>query len=247
MSIPMPSVAAVPFVPSAARVISLRAAALRDDRELALGRALSAAGAALAEGRVVELIWPASREAAWASAALGLPLAQSVAALAASAPAGGAVVIHTRTGSPDDFLALAPHPRISFVVHTNAEEAALRWERGDASPGRRVAAAARLRAAGWQVWLCVGPVRLYDGWREEYEDLAERATAAGFRRLLVSFPGEDAMEPVDSAAPGGDGVRPVLTARGCRFTVPPHQRREVQALLNARLAAGRETRERAAA
>lgn len=216
-------------------VINLRAACGADDREFALGRALGAVGQELAAGRVVEVVWPVARQAGWAASELGLPLAQSIVAMVTSAPPASAVVIHTRAGSADDFLAFSPTAGLSFVMHLNAEEAALRWERGEASPGRRLAAAVRLRSAGWQIWTCVGPIRLFDGWRVEYADLAERAAAAGIDRLLVSYPGEDVMEP---AGPGlaHEGVRPLRDATGCRLTVPPRQRREVQALLNGRLA-----------
>ncbi len=231
------SISTIPASPvaEAPEVINLRLAAVADDRELAIDRAVTAVGIALAEGRVVDLIWPAAREVAQASQALGLPLAQNIVSLVGTAAPGGAVVVHTRAGSADDFLALAPVGDIRFVMHLNAEEAALRWERGDASPGRRLAAAMRLRGAGWQVWFCVGPVRLFDGWRDEYTDLAERAGAANIGRLLITFPGEDLME---FAAPEANtpGVRPILTTDGCRFTVAPRQRREARNLLNSRIA-----------
>ncbi len=220
-------------------VINLRSAASADDREFALGRALASAGAALVEGRVVEFIWPGPRETTNAGAALGLPLAQATAALTAAAAPGGTAVIHSRAGSADDFLALAPGPRLSFVIHLNSEEAALRWERGDASPGRRLTTAARLAAAGWKTWVCVGPVRLFDGWKDDYADIAERIAAAGFPRLLVSFSGEDVMESdsFPSAAEAELSVRPVVSDDGRRLTtLPARQRREAQSLLNSRFA-----------
>ncbi len=220
-------------------VINLRSAASADDREFALERTLAEAGAALAAGRVVELIWPGPRETAHAGAALGLPLAQAVAALAAAAAPGGTTVIHSRAGSADDFLALAPCPRMSFVIHLNSEEAALRWERGDASPGRRLTAAARLAAAGWETWVCVGPVRLFDGWKEDYADIAQRIAAAGFPRLLVTFSGEDVMESDERPAVcvQRPTVRPIVSNEGCRLTIPARQRREAHSLLNSRFPA----------
>ncbi|MGI8906789.1 MAG: hypothetical protein ACR2IE_09900 [Candidatus Sumerlaeaceae bacterium] len=207
--------------------IDLRAAAAHDDRERRLKHLLNELHGALNAGRTVELTWPLDRDAAAATSFLGAPLALMVAGCVHSTD--GALVIHTRSGAPGDFLTSPPTDRISFVFHLNCEEAAMRWERADAEPGKRLAAAARLRAAGWTVWACVGPVRLFSGWRDEYGDLAGRAAAAGVQRLLVSFPGEDALELGD---PDDTECLDVVEALdGLAFTVSEKHRRDIYTFL----------------
>src|SRR5688572_28503420 len=82
-------------------VVNLRTVLAADDREFALGNALGRIGSMLAEGRVVEIVWPANREVSSASTHLGLSLAQSVLAMASSAAPGGSVIVHTRAGFTD--------------------------------------------------------------------------------------------------------------------------------------------------
>ncbi len=213
--------------PSRESLIDLRAAAASDGRERDVAHALDQLRAAARDGHTVEMTWPTDRDAAHAATYLGAPLALLVTGAIAGTP--GALVLHTRTGNEAEFLLSPPSDRITFVFHLNSEEAAMRWERQDPAPARRLAAAAHLRNAGWQVWACVGPVRLFSGWRDEYRDLAERAAAAGVQRLLVSFPGDDVFElgtPQDV-----EGLDAVAAGNGYTFTISARHRREVWTFL----------------
>ena len=213
--------------PRRSQLIDLRRAAASDDRESAIALALQQLRETVDAGDTVEITWPLDRDSAIATSLLGAPLALVVASIVHGSD--GAVVIHTRTALPADFLTSPPTERISFVFHLNCEEAAMRWERADVEPSKRLAAAARLTAAGWQVWPCVGPVRCFSGWRDEYADLVNRAAAAGIKRLLVSFPGEDAMEL--KVSPDTDGLDAVATDEGYKFTVSGKHRREIYSFL----------------
>lgn len=213
--------------PSRTELIALRAAAASDARERQVPAELDTLRAALQGGETVEVTWPLDKDSAAAARYLKSPLAALV--LLARQGTGGALVIHTRTGDPSEFLAAQPDPRITFVMHLNSEEAAMRWERTDAEPAKRFKSAALLRSAGWEVWACVGPVRLFPGWRDEYGDLAERAAAAGVKHLLVSYPGEDAVD--GPRITDITGVKPLAREDGVHFSVPSKQRAEVLSFL----------------
>jgi hypothetical protein len=210
----------------------LRSAAASDDREQRVQQVLEDLHEALLRGELVELTWPSERDVKFATALLAAPLASVV----ANAMHGtrGSVVIHTRSGMPADFLALPATHQVCFITHVNSEEAAMRWERVDPEPGRRIAAASRLRAAGWQVTLCIGPVRCFDGWRDEYADLVERIVAAGFSRLLLSFAGQNAFNSARAERCCGDDV--VLTETGYVFQVVPKQQVEFYRFISAAIA-----------
>jgi hypothetical protein len=212
--------------------IDLRRAAASDAREARIADSLDSLHEAAKAGLTIELAWPTDRDASIAAALLGAPLAMLVANCMSHT--SGSLVIHTRTGAPAEFLTMPVSEHISFVVHLNSEEAAMRWERQDAAVGKRIAAAVRLRAAGWQVWVCIGPVRCFSGWRDEYSDVVARVKAAGFRKLLVSFPGEDALEcqsADDRVKIDYTGLEALTNGGAVVMTVSPARRAEVFSLL----------------
>jgi hypothetical protein len=210
-------------------VVDLRAAMESPDREARMADALQRLEQHAACGCAAEILWPCDRDLAAASLAAGMPLAQHVAHIARES--GSRVTVRTRSASISDFLALVPSAHLRFIFHLNGEEAAMRFERRDAAPSRRLAAAARLAREGWDVGICVGAVRPSGGWREDYRDLASMIAAAGFAVGSIAYPGECAMDRTVEA--GGDGLVPVIGDEGVRFLPTPRQRRDIQKILSA--------------
>jgi hypothetical protein len=208
-------------------VIDLRSAAASDARERELPSALLELRQLMCGGHTAEVVWPSDRDAATAAGCLAAPLAHVV--CGAQFGTSGAVVIHTRGGNVADFLTATPNAGVSFVCHLNAEEAAMRWERGDADPGRRIAGARSLSAAGWNVHVCIGAVRPFAGWRDEYADLLERMDAAGLHASAVTFPGEDIFHLCSATVKPGDGIQAIRETAGVRFGMPAKNQREIRA------------------
>jgi hypothetical protein len=208
-------------------VVDLRAAVTCDARERVLPSALLELRQLMCAGATVELLWPCDRDAANAANCLAAPLAHVV--CGAQLGTSGAIVIHTRSGSVSEFLTAVPSSGISFVFHLNAEEAAMRWERGAADPGRRIAAARSLKTAGWGVNVCVGAVRPFAGWRDEYMDLLERMDGAGLRLQAITLPGEDIFHRCAADLEIGEGVQAIVENEGVRFGMPAKSQREIRA------------------
>lgn len=170
--------------PQPAAVIDLRAAAAADRREQALAQALDRLAAAAADHRPATLLWPDEAGCAYAARALGMPLAVAAAHAHATATGGDAdarVTVDGAVGSADAFLTLAPRAGWTFRVAVCAEEAALRWERAEPAPARRLSAAARLKRAGWTVELAERDHGDYPGRRNDRAELRRRAAEAGFK------------------------------------------------------------------
>lgn len=210
--------------------IHLRAACAADNRETALAVALQRLTEQLQAGRTVEVVWPTAAQAAWAAAATGVSLAQQVILPFFTAPPEARLKVHLRNSALDEFLQLQPEPRALLVMHLNSEEAALRWERGDAPPGRRLAAMVRLRQAGWSVEAAVSNIRIFSGWRDDYADLAQRMAATGIQDFTLEFAGTCAREWELENEPDSAGTIAVLRADGCAWGVTARQRRDVQDL-----------------
>ena len=199
-----------------------RRAMAAPDREARVAAEVVRLDAAAARGDAAAVVLPADRDAAAAARIAGMPLVHI--AVHVARESGAPVTLHTRSGNITDFLALAPAAGVRIVFHLNGEEAAMRWERHDAAPGRRIAAAARLAREGWAVSVRAGAVRLFRGWKDDYADLAQMSAAAGLAVETAYFPGEHVMEP---ATDSGDGLTPVVADDGLRFLPTARQRREV--------------------
>jgi spore photoproduct lyase len=69
-------------------------------------------------------------------------------------------------------------PQVVFSWSMNAEYAAKRWEIGAPSPARRIAAATRMRDAGWPTRVRLDPMIPYDdgdqNWRDGYAEAIKR-------------------------------------------------------------------------
>ncbi len=109
----------------------------------------------------------------------------------------------------------------------------MRWEPEEALPGRRIAAAFRIMEAGWIVQWVLGGVRLFPGWREDYEDIIDQVASAGATNLRIAFAGDPDL-PFEEAA-SRTGVVPVVTRSGVRFTVADRQRREAETFFSSAL------------
>jgi hypothetical protein len=164
-------------------VLDFRRAMGAEDRFYRLSGALADLRSAMRSGRTAHIIWPLDNDTGVAGSLLARPLGQCIMELTGS----GEVVIHTKGGVCTEFSRLVPNEHVSFVVHLNAEEAAMRWEQHDAAPARRLAMAERLRDAGWNVQVCVGPVRFSSGWANDYVELFRRLAACGFKAPLFRF------------------------------------------------------------
>lgn len=75
-------------------------------------------------------------------------------------------------------MRLRPTPQVVFSWSINAEYPAQRWEIGAPPPRRRLAAATRMRDAGWPVRVRLDPMIPYEdrtgGWRDGYGDMIDR-------------------------------------------------------------------------
>ncbi len=220
--------------------VDLRSAAESADRETRLAGEFHRLESAAAAGLPVCVLWPADRDLAACTRLLGTPAARYIVDLARES--GADIDIHLRAGIPSDFETLAPVAGLALVFHVNGEGAALRWERADAAPSRRMAAASRLVRAGWNVTVAVGAVRVAPGWKDDLAEMAESVAGHGLEISRVYFPGEHAMEPATGA---GDGGAPFINGSGeVVFAPTPRQRREALALLGlAPVAARRRTRQ----
>ena len=223
------------------RVVNFRAACASLARETALRAQLASLRRVAVETDDVHVLWPADRDLATAARILGCPPAHAVvAAVGAAAQPGprGAIVIHTRNGAMADFLALSPLPVIRFVFHLNGEEAAMRWERNDAAPRRRIQVAVRLQQAGWQVSLVVGPLRHHSNCRDDYAEVLSALPESLLDGVSLSLPGDDLIECQGPAqpepAPAGG---PSLGSRERRQVAAPRLRRELGRILVSRLPA----------
>jgi spore photoproduct lyase len=78
------------------------------------------------------------------------------------------LIFLTKSTEVDHALELEPTPQVVFSWSVNAEEVAARWEHGAPLPSQRLAAARRMKAAGWLVRFRLDPMVPYEGWRSGY-------------------------------------------------------------------------------
>jgi hypothetical protein len=216
---------------SRVRLVDFRRALSSDNREERLLDAGNMLREAAQDGYHSVIVWPTATGLAAARNILGLSLAHVVVALLERHRA--TATVECRNGHPADFLALAPYTGISFSVNLNAEEAAMRWERDDAPPRRRIAAAARLLRAGWNTSVALGPIRPISDWKTEYGEIIEAASTSGLEISSLQFPGEDVFGINESDF---DGLVPVTVEDGVIFTIEPRRRREIMAWLSSQIA-----------
>jgi spore photoproduct lyase len=76
-----------------------------------------------------------------------------------------------------DALELPPTDRVVFSWSVNAEAVAARWEHGTPAAAERLAAARRMKAAGWPIRFRLDPMVPYEGWREGYGATIEAINA----------------------------------------------------------------------
>lgn len=183
------------------RRVDFYSAARSDEREVLIEAALGRLGELCARGQGgISLLWPRDRDLPYLAACLKMPLAHKVLSLLGEC--SQPVTLHTRNRQMNDFLSLAPDKRVGFVFHINTEEAAMRWERGEASPSQRLLAARQLHEAQWKVRICIGPLRVFPDWREEYLDVVQQVARSGFEgvNLSLTSPRGAAGEPMPSWA-----------------------------------------------
>jgi hypothetical protein len=222
-------------------VVDFRAACTSPAREKTLPAELGRLRTILADSESVEIVWPTDRDLPIAGRAFGCPLAHAVLAATAEGSAGphqSCVTIHTRNSALTDFLSLSPVSEVRFVFHLNGEEAAMRWERHDAAPKRRILAATRLLQAGWQVSFVLGPLRPYRGCREDYAEVLAAVPRNDGAEVTFSLPEDDLMERHISRQ-SGTGRHVALEVRVplARRSFEPRLRRELGRLLASRLPA----------
>ena len=74
-------------------------------------------------------------------------------------------------------LRLKPTPQVIFSWSINSEYAAQRWEIGAPPPRRRLAAATRMKEAGWPIRIRLDPLIPYqdrtEGWRDGYSSVID--------------------------------------------------------------------------
>jgi DNA repair photolyase len=87
--------------------------------------------------------------------------------------------LKTKSDRVDNLLRLDPRDRVVVSWSVNATAIAATEEAGCATLEQRVAAAARVQAAGYKVGFHFDPLIAHDGWEDGYRD----AVAAIFRRL----------------------------------------------------------------
>jgi DNA repair photolyase len=87
--------------------------------------------------------------------------------------------LKTKSDRVDNLLGLDPRDRVVVSWSVNATAIAEAEEAGCATLEQRIAAAARVQAAGYKVGFHFDPLIAHDGWEEGYRD----AVAAVFRRL----------------------------------------------------------------
>jgi hypothetical protein len=173
------------------RIVDFRAALESHDRENVLGQCVRDLRRHAQSMRELHILWPADHALRLAREAVGAPLIHTVVDAASRAER---LLIHTRGTCIGHFLLLPPPSNVCVVWHINAEEAALRWERREADPIRRIVAARRLADAGWTVRFVLGPVHRYPGWQEDYRDIARRMEACKNIPLRIVRPGNDQYE-----------------------------------------------------
>jgi spore photoproduct lyase len=78
--------------------------------------------------------------------------------------------LKTKSDCIDNLLRLDPRERVVVSWSMNSTRIASEDEVGTATLGARIAAAARVQAAGYRVGFHFDPLVAYDGWEEEYRD-----------------------------------------------------------------------------
>lgn len=205
-------------------LIDLRSTCEAANREEIIDRVLYQLECAGRHSGHVKVVWPGDNDVSFVSRAAHMPLANFVVLVASAWPSVEFLIV-ARTASAAQFLAVALPENVRVAVQVNSEEAALRWERNDPDPARRIAAARRLRDAGVNCDVTIGPVRLFDGWKDEYADVAARVAEAGFETAKVGFDLESGAFPELGKVGSVDYS---FTRTGVRFGFRRGQRKRVE-------------------
>jgi spore photoproduct lyase len=79
------------------------------------------------------------------------------------------LIFLTKSTLIEHALELPPTPQVYFSWSVNAEAVAERWELGAPLPSARLAAARRMKVAGWPIRFRLDPMIPYRGWQQGYD------------------------------------------------------------------------------
>jgi spore photoproduct lyase len=143
------------------------------------------------------------------------------------------LLLLTKSTNIENLLAVAPTPQVIVSFSLNAPEVSARFERGAPGSLERLAAARRLREAGWRVRVQLNPILPVAGWQRMYRDFVTRVIAeadperitAGSLRYFPALP----RYAVDD--PELWGMAPTRDGTDGRFRLPVPIRHEAYALV----------------
>lgn len=84
------------------------------------------------------------------------------------------LLLLTKSVNIDNLLAQDPSPQVIVSFSVNAPEVSRKYERGAPPVEARLAAAKKLREAGWDVRLRLDPALPVTGWKDQYGEVIER-------------------------------------------------------------------------
>lgn len=89
------------------------------------------------------------------------------------------LLIVTKSTHVAHLLDMPPTPQVIVSFSLNSEAVSSRYERRAPPPEERIAAARRLRGAGWRVRVRLDPLLPLPNWRDDYARVIERINALG--------------------------------------------------------------------
>lgn len=105
----------------------------------------------------------------------------------------------TKSQTVDNLLKMEPSAQVIVSFSVNAEAVARKYERGAPAPAARLAAAKKLREAGWEVRVRLDPLLPVPDWKDQYAEIIDKINEVGpavvtlgslryFKNLLAHAP-----------------------------------------------------------
>jgi spore photoproduct lyase len=83
------------------------------------------------------------------------------------------LLLLTKSTAVDNILKMDPTPQVIVSFSVNAEAVSGKYELKAPSPGERLAAAGKLKEAGWEVRIRIDPMIPIEGWKDHYGDIID--------------------------------------------------------------------------